>query len=321
MKKFIYFCLLIISFSSLANSPSDTLKKITKNIYGVFGVPQQVSKENRGFISNAYFYISDKYIVVFDALSSYQLGKELISTIKKVSNKPIKYLIITHYHTDHFYGIQAFKEIGITTIAHKWAYEYLSDPYAIQFFESRKKVLGNYLKGTKIIPPDVAIENYAIINLDTETIEAKQVCKGHTNGDIIIYIPKENALVVGDLIFDERVPFLGSGNSKSWIKCIDEIIKLKPEVVLPGHGNVLVGQENILNKANFTKQYILDLRSIIKNWIDEYGYDVDYVKNNIVKAMIEKNPEYKKVKLFESVTKTNAYYIYFEVEKELFMEP
>jgi len=321
MVNFIAFVILLISLISYAKSPSDSLKKLTKNIYGVFGVPEQVNSENRGFISNAYFYISGKYIVVFDALSSYELGKELISAIRSVSSKPIKYLIITHYHTDHFYGIQAFKEINTTTIAHKWAYEYLSDPYATQFFKSRKKVLGKHLKGTKIIPPDIAIDSEAIIDLETEVMEIKQVCKGHTKGDIIIYIPKENVLVVGDLIFDERVPFLGSGNSKSWIKCIDEIIKLKPKLVLPGHGTVLFGQENIINKANFTKQYILDLRNIIKRWIDEFGYDVDYVKNKIVKAMIEKNPKYKNVKLFETVTRTNAYYIYFEIEKELFMEP
>ncbi len=319
MIRIIFIFFILFNFSH-AITVKETLKKLDENLYGVFGVPQQVSKENRGFISNAYFYITDEGVVVFDALSSYQLGKEFIQAIRSVADKPIKYLVITHYHTDHFYGIQAFKEVGAISIAHKWAYEYLSDPYAESFFKSRRKVLGEYLKGTKIIPPDIAVEKEAILKISNENIDIQHICEGHTKGDLIIYIPKINTVVAGDLIFNERVPFLGSGNSKSWLKCIDKIIEIKPEIVLPGHGDILKGKENILKKANLTKKYIIDIRKIIRKMIDKDGLDVGTVKSKIVEEMYKLDPEYKKIKLFEKVTPTNAYYIYFEVEKELFME-
>lgn len=319
MFKTFFICLILFSFS-LATTVKERLKRLNTHLYGVFGVPEQVNKENRGFISNAYFYITDEGVVVFDALSSYQLGKELIETIKSITDKPIKYLIITHYHTDHFYGIQAFKEIGAVSVAHRWAYDYLSDPYAESFFKSRQKVLGEYLKGTKIIPPDVAMSEEIILRISDENIDIQHICEGHTRGDLIAYIPKINTLIAGDLIFNERVPFLGSGNSKSWLKCIDKIIKLEPDLVLPGHGDILKGKQNILKKAKLTKKYIIDMRKIIRKMIDEEGLDVETVKKNIVKEMYKIDPEYKKIKLFERVTPTNAYYIYFEVEKELFME-
>jgi len=319
MYKIFLFILTLFNFS-LANTVNDSLKKLTDNLYGVFGVSQQVNKENKGFISNAYFYITDDGVIVFDALSSYLLGKELVKTIKSISDKPIKYLIITHYHTDHFYGIKAFKDEGAVSIAHKWAYDYLSDPYAEQFFKSRQKVLGDLLKGTKIIPPDIAIDKEIILNVSNQTIDVQHICQGHTKGDLIIWIPKIKTLIAGDLIFNERVPFLGSGNSKSWLKCIDKIIQLKPEIVLPGHGDILKGKDEILKKANLTKSYIIDMRKLIKKMIDEYGYDVETVKSRIVKDMYKVNPVYKNIKLFEKITPTNAYYIYFEVERELFME-
>ncbi|MGB9874236.1 MAG: MBL fold metallo-hydrolase, partial [Hydrogenobacter sp.] len=104
----------------------ETLQEVDKGIYGVFGTYEQVNNKNRGFISNAYFVITKDAVIVFDALSTYKLGKELLETIKSITKKPIKYVVVSHYHTDHFYGLGALKEVGATIIAHPWAYQYLS---------------------------------------------------------------------------------------------------------------------------------------------------------------------------------------------------
>ena len=294
----------------------ETLKKLGDNIYGVFGVYEQVSPENRGFISNAYFVVTSEGVLVVDVLSTYKLGKELVEAIKKTTDKPIKLAVITHYHTDHFYGIKALKEAGAITVAHEDAYEYLSQPSSEAFLKSRQRLLGKHMEGTGLEPPHITIDKDMTINLGGTLFEVSHICKGHTKGDLLVWMPKEGILFGGDLVFDGRLPFLGSGNSKSWIRCLDKILELKPKILLPGHGKPMLTQERILDRVRWTKKYITDLRNTIKRLMEE-GYDVDYVRENINEELIKVDISYAKVPVFHSVNPVNAYYVYFDIEREI----
>ncbi len=301
----------------------EKLRKIAENVYGVFGVYEQVSYENRGFISNSYFVITEEGVVVIDALSTYKLGKEVIETIRSITEKPIKFLIITHYHTDHFYGIKAFKEIGTVSIAHEWAYDYISQPASLNFYKARQEILKEHLEGTELIGPDITLpDNGSLdIHLGKYTFRVRQFCKGHTAGDIVIWIETEDKKILfsGDLVFDGRIPFLGSGNSRSWLRCLEKIQELDPDILLPGHGDPMLTKEKIRDRVKWTKKYIEDLRNTIRKMIEE-GRDIDYVRENINEALIEIDPSYAQVPVFFDVNPVNAYYVYFEIENELLEE-
>lgn len=301
----------------------ETLVKISDRLYGVFGVYEQVSPKNRGFISNAYFYVADDGVLVVDALSTYKLGKELVDTVKTVTDKPIRFLVITHYHTDHFYGAKALKEVGAEIVAHEYALEYLANPSSYNFFLSRKKLLGKEMEGTELIPPTVTIskELKIFLNVDgkLKEFQVKHLCKGHTNGDLVVFIPDEGVLFSGDIVFDGRLPFLGSGNSRNWLECLKEISRWDIKLLLPGHGEILDGREKIKKAIEWTAQYIKDLRKAIREMIEE-GCDVECVREKINEKLIELNPEYAQVPVFFSVNPVNAYYVYFEIENEMLME-
>lgn len=150
-------------------------------------------------------------------------------------------MIISHYHTDHFYGAKAFKEKGAIIIAHPYALEYLGSDEAQRMFNARLSVLGkDLMKGTVQIAPDLLVDKSLVILLGGERFEIYHWCKAHTNGDLVLWIPSRKVLISGDIVFGGRVPFLGSGNSKSWIECLDKILELEPEVLLIGHGEPLL---------------------------------------------------------------------------------
>ncbi len=317
---------ILFGFSFATDYPKhvkETLKRITDRIYGVFGVYEQVSPKNRGFISNAYFYVADDGVLVVDALSTYKLGKELVETIRSVTNKPIRFLVITHYHSDHFYGAKALKEAGAEIVAHEYALDYLSSPSSYNFFLARKKLLGSEMSGTELISPTITLTKnlniYLNVNGKLKEFRVIHLCKAHTNGDIVIYVPDEGVLFSGDIVFNGRLPFLGSGNSKTWLKCLDEISKWNVKILLPGHGKILNNPEKIRKAIKWTAQYIRDLRKAIWEMIKE-GCDVDCVRKNINRKLIEMNPDYAKVPVFFSVNPVNAYYVYFEIENEMLME-
>jgi glyoxylase-like metal-dependent hydrolase (beta-lactamase superfamily II) len=313
--------LLFISISfAVPKHVKETLKELSPGIYGVFGVYEQVSPKNRGFISNAYFIITRDGVIVFDALSTYKLGKELVETIQTKTKKPIKYLIISHYHTDHFYGAKAFKEKGAIIIAHPYALEYLGSDEAQRMFNARLGVLGkDLMKGTVQIAPDLLVDKSLVILLGGERFEIHHWCKAHTNGDLVLWIPSRKVLISGDIVFGGRVPFLGSGNSKSWIECLDKILELEPEVLLIGHGEPLFGKENIKRQVAWTKKYIQDIRSVVRKLYEE-GLSVEEVRARANEEMLKIDPAYSQLPVFFDVNPVNAYHLYFEIEREVLFE-
>ena len=93
--------------------------RVTDRVYYVQGLPGAASAENEGFNSNAGFVITDEGVVVVDALGTPVLGEALLDAIRRVTPKPIRRIVITHYHADHFYGLAALKADG----AEVWAQE------------------------------------------------------------------------------------------------------------------------------------------------------------------------------------------------------
>ncbi|MDW8434265.1 MAG: MBL fold metallo-hydrolase [Aquificaceae bacterium] len=306
----------LLSFSS-PKHVKERLIELSPGVFGVLGTYQQVNKENRGFISNAYFIITREGVFVVDALSTYKLGKELVETIRTKTKLPIKYALITHYHTDHFYGVRALKEAGATIIAHPWSWEYLESDASGRMFRARLDILGkDLMRGTKLLGPDVATQSSMSIRMGGEVFEVHHFCKGHTDGDLVLWTPRRKILFAGDLVFGGRVPFLGSGNSRTWLLCLEKIKELSPEMLLPGHGEPLVGKDNILKQVDWTANYIKDIRTVVERLYME-GYDVEEVKRRANQEMLNINPEYSQLSVFFEVNPVNAYYLYFEIEREL----
>jgi glyoxylase-like metal-dependent hydrolase (beta-lactamase superfamily II) len=305
--------------SEIPSHVKETLRKIKEGVYGVFGVYEQVRYENRGFISNAYFVVTEEGVFVFDTLTTYKLGRELVETIRSITDKPIRFVVVSHYHTDHFYGAGAFKELGATLIAHEWSFDYVSQPSSWNFYEARKKLLREHMEGTDMVTPDITLTRDLDIHLGKLKIEVRHFCKAHTPGDIVAWIQEKKVLFSGDIVFDGRLPFLGSGNSKGWLVCLDKILELDPEVLLPGHGSPMLTKERIRDRVMWTRRYIADLRDTIRRMIEE-GRDIDYVRENINDALIKIDPSYAQIPVFFEVNPVNAYYVYFEIENELLEE-
>lgn len=298
----------------------ETLRELSPGVYGVFGTYEQVNKKNRGFISNAYFVVTPEGVFVVDALSTYKLAGELIQTVRKKTKKPIRYALITHYHTDHFYGVKALRKAGATIIAHPWSYEYLADDSSKRMYRARLELLGKGLmKGTELLGPDITTQSQLTIRLGGEVFEVHHWCRAHTDGDLVVWMPRRKILFAGDLVFGGRVPFLGSGNSSTWLICLDKIEELSPHMLLPGHGEPLIGKEDILKQVEWTRSYIRDIRAVVRK-LYEGGYSVEEVRNRANEEMLKLNPAYSQLSVFFEVNPVNAYYVYFEIERELLKE-
>ena len=216
------------------------------------------SSANRNFISNAAFVVTDEGVVVIDALGSPALADELLAEIRRVTPKPVRYLVITHYHADHIYGLQEFKKAGAQLIGQKDGQLYLhSETAALRLKASREEMFPWIDEKTQLVPADRWIDGATTLRLGGLDFVLQPAGPAHTPEDLVVYVPQLKVLVAGDLVFRGRVPFVGQADSGSWILALDRLLAFDATVIIPGHGPVSTTAREDLQ---LTRDYLAFLR-------------------------------------------------------------
>ena len=306
--KFFFIFILFFLFSQLIISenkikPLD-VKKIADGVYVHYGKHENIYEgSNIGDIGNLGFIIGDESIAVIDTGGSHQVGEALKLAIKKISRKPIKYVINTHVHQDHIFGNTAFLSEGVIIYGHfnlKKALKERGSQYIRQISEA-----GNKIKGTKIIFPHKIIAETSpdqvkklsdkiTINLGNRKLLLTSYPTAHTYSDASVFDLKTKTFFVGDLVQDERLPTM-DGLVKNWIKVLNEIEKVDFKIMVPGHGKIQ--KDNTALKK--TKTYLQVL----------YNDVIDALKKDIpVEKVIEIAAESEKDKwvLFDRINPGNV---------------
>ncbi len=278
------------------------LRKVHDNIYMARGVKGLPSVDNKGFMSNSYGILSSEGWFVVDALTTPKLSKLFIQALKKEKDVPIKYLVITHYHQDHWYGAQSYKTADTQIIAHKG----LKDSYEsngnliLAASHNRFKIYAD----VKLTPPSIVIDKKSRkFKMGAIEIEVIPFTPAHTNSDLVVYLPKEEVMFTGDMINKGRIPFAGdrTTSSRGWIKYLEKMKTYKIKMLLTGHDEPLVKSD-----IDFTLGYLKYMRKEIIRMKDE-GLTIDQVKAKLLKTPYTKGD---KVDFFHNL---NIYALYNKI--------
>lgn len=227
-----------LSLSATAQTaPEMTPRKVGPNSYYVQGQAALGSPANQNFISNAGFVIAPEGVVVVDALGSPALARRLVQKIAEITPKPITHVLVTHYHADHIYGLQVFKELGAQIVAQQNAREYLNSDTAEQRLVASRTELAPWVDdNTRLVPADRWLTDSTTLELAGARFVVERVGPSHTPEDLAIHVPSEGVLFAGDLMFAGRLPFVGKADSGQWIASLDRLLRFDVKVVVPGHG-------------------------------------------------------------------------------------
>jgi len=316
-----FFILSTIQAQDIVNTPygeSEVEFKIQQfkdtPIYYVIGLSGVPGSENEGHTSNAGFVITEKGVVVYDALGTPILGYQLLTAIKKITDKPITHVIAGHYHADHVYGLQAFKEHSKATIwAHQSAYIYINDPASNKRLKQRRESLFPWVnEKTYLVKPDKTFSNNKTLDMGDTKIDLIHAGTAHSPDDIIMIVRRYGVVFSGDLIFAGRLPFLGGEdvNTKNWLASLEYLqhIKPNPKFIIPGHG---APDSDPSNSIAFTKDYITYLRKKMGAAVEQLdSFDMTYRNTDW--------SQYKNAKTFTAANRGNAYRVFLEMEAELF---
>ncbi len=213
------------------------LQKIADNVYAYAG-----SKEftpQKSFAANAGVVVTKDGVIVVDTLMSAKEGKRLLTDIRKITPKPVKYVVLTHTHLDHAFGASVFTEKGAILVSHELDRESLA-----KNGEANLKRMASYgltkddLAGTRIVLPSLTFTERLTIRLGGEVVELIHQQPSHSPGSTLVLMPRQKVLFAGDILFTDTHPYMGEGDITGWAKTLDYIETLDLAAIIPGHGPV-----------------------------------------------------------------------------------
>ncbi len=292
-------------------------------VYYVIGLSGVPDAENAGHTSNAGFIVTDEGVVVFDALGTPALGYRLLQRIREVTDQPIARIVVSHYHADHIYGLQAFKQhAGNPPVwAQSLALGYVGGTAATQGEDAqrrlaqRREALFPWVdENTYIVSPDHTFEEEETFELGGINFMLKHLGPAHAPGDTIMLVREYGVLFSGDVIYKGRVPFLDSPETDvtRWLAGLEYLTALDPApvYVIPGHGEPSAIVEQAIA---VTRDYIDYLRSVMGEAVADFiSFEEVYNGTDWSK--------YSDLPAFDASNRGNAYRVYLEMEEEAFSQ-
>jgi glyoxylase-like metal-dependent hydrolase (beta-lactamase superfamily II) len=281
--------------------------QVAPRSYFVQGQTALGSSANRNFISNAGFVVTGDSVVVIDALGSPALAEQLLREIRKLTPLPVSHVLVTHYHADHVYGLQTFRAAGARIVAQRRSLEYLgSDTARLRLEASRVDLFPWIDETTQLLAADRWLDGDADLDIGGLKFQLRAVGPAHTPEDMVVNVPSERVLFAGDLVFRERIPFVGQADSRQWIGALDRLQAFEPRVLVPGHGPQ---SDQAATDIRLTRDYLLHLRQTMGRAArDMEPFDEAYRKADWSR--------FDKLPLFGPANRMNAYNTYLLMEQE-----
>ena len=262
--------------------------EVRKNIYHAVGTGKLAVG------SNASIVINSEDVLVVDSHLSPAAALALTEELSEITPKPIRYVINTHFHFDHAHGNQLFSS-DVEIIGHEFTYSMLADgnskrgrayetfigslPSVIDNLKERiastndagelvslktdLMVQENYKKATDAViptPPTITLSERLTLHRGGREIQLLFLGRGHTGGDVVVYLPDERIVITGDLLTD-GIAYLGDSHPLEWVETLDRLKKLDFDLVLPGHGMAFEDKKKIRHFQAYLKDFWIKVQA------------------------------------------------------------
>jgi len=303
-----------------ADAPEDRplpCYRIGKATYLLFGNIAHVDSENRGWNGNAGFIVTADGVIVIDSLGTPKLGRRLLATIAGVTDQPVRYVIITHNHPDHAYGVAPFQRLdGVTVIAHAGMLEYVDSATLQRSVDYRREILGKDMQGFAPVEADTLIqgERYGKqrIQVGDQVLDIYNAGNHHSYGDLVVHQVNDRILWIADLAFNQRTTFMGDGDSSQMLESLDWLVQHFGDagLMVPGHGSA---QTRPFPMVERTRRYVERMRETMREAVENGVSLLDATQQTDFE-------EWKTTRLYESNQPANAGFVYREMERAVFNE-
>jgi glyoxylase-like metal-dependent hydrolase (beta-lactamase superfamily II) len=277
-------------------------KAIGKDVYCFFGALDKPTKENAGFMVNSCYVKTKEGYWVMGTGPSYEFARQSYEAMKKIADLPVKYIVNSHVHDDHWLGNGFFKKkFNATLIGPEGINKNFKEGDKTRMY---KMLPANAIKGTHIIKldetPDKDITKYTLGGEDF--LVYTMPMKAHTAKDLFVYIPSRKVVLAGDLIMNGRINSDRDGSVMGELMAIDMMKKLDWDILVPGHG--FITDKTAMDE---TIQYFTLMKERVQAAMED-GSDATDITDKV------KLEEFKDKAMYDILNARNVGYAYDEFE-------
>lgn len=209
--------------------------------------------------------VGDDAVMVVDARATPVLARELIERIRTVTDKPIRYVVLTHYHAVRVLGASAYGADHV--IASRGTYDLIRERGDADF-KSEAQRFPRLFRSVETVPgltwPNLVFDEGITLFLGKLEVEIRHLGRGHTKGDTIVWLPEERVLYSGDLVEYGATPYAGDAYFRAWPDTLSRLAALKPRKLVPGRGDALLDAETSSAAIASTREFIDSMRSHVE---------------------------------------------------------
>ena len=276
--------LILLSINSHADYLSSMkATPVAEGVYAILTPARDIpNPENLGWNSNSAFVVTESGVLVVDTGSSETIGNALKQTIRKVTDKPVKWIVNSHAHGDHWLGNIAFEGSNPVIYATSTVNE-LAKSEGDTWVENFKRLSEGATGDTPLLLPNKVIDQSTELLLDETKLVLFPSGDSHSPGDLITWLPQQRVLVSGDVVYSDRMPTTSASNLSQWILMLGDLQKLEPATVIPGHGDVT------------DVEGLRRLQSLLSGIRDEVqkGYEAGLSDYEMLPAVVENLQQYE----------------------------
>ncbi|OPF95545.1 MBL fold metallo-hydrolase [Rhodopseudomonas palustris] len=206
---------------------------------------------------NSAVIVGDDGCLVFDAQATPAMANKVIERVRSVTDKPIKYVVLSHYHAVRVLGASAYQAQGI--IASQETYR-LIEERGQQDWDSEYGRFPRLFQDAESIPgltwPTLAFDGEMSVFLGKREVRLMQLGAGHTSGDIVAWVPDAQVMFTGDLVEYHSACYCGDAYLREWPATLNEIREFNPKAIAPGRGDALQGLETTREAIAMTRDFV-----------------------------------------------------------------
>lgn len=204
-------------------------------------------------------------VMVIDTRATPAMAEDVIRHVRAVTDKPIKYVLLSHYHAVRVMGASAYKADHV--IASQGTYELIQER-GQQDFESEVQRFPRLFRNVESVPgltwPNLVFDRALTLWLGKTEVQIKHIGKGHSKGDTIAWLPKERVLFSGDLVEEGAAPYCGDAYFNEWPDTLEKLRQFEPEKLVPGRGDAMMTAEASDRAIAATAGFLRDLRAEVE---------------------------------------------------------
>ncbi|TCG08681.1 MBL fold metallo-hydrolase [Paraburkholderia steynii] len=221
--------------------------------------------------------IGDDAVLVADTQATPVMAQDVIRRIREVTDKPIKYVLLTHYHAVRVLGASAYNPEQI--IASQDTYDLIVER-GEQDMKSEIERFPRLFNAVESVPgltwPTLTFQKKMTLWMGKLEVQILQLGRGHTKGDTVVWLPQDKVLLSGDLVEYGATPYAGDAYFQDWPHTLDAIAALKPEKLVPGRGAALKTPQEVADGLAGTRAFVSELYSKVKSGAAE-GKDLNAI--------------------------------------------